>query len=207
MMPHVACEPAVVPPIGHHGGDEFLLALIVHLDDDDVAVVTNLPVISNWKGVKPPDVLADLDAVEEDHGAVVRRAEPDEDPMAGGVAQSKSRLYQRCLRRGEARAAVYSSRPGPEAVGGIEIVLDQIALGLRFFVGAETAIGLGLVAIVEVAGFVGIDDGAPRTVEADAVTRGGALSKLRRGAGRGITPRQNSAKRRRKEDIIGLQHT
>ena len=74
-----------------------------------------------------------------------------------------------------------------KAVGGIEIVFEEVVQGSRFLVGAETAIGLRLVAIVVIAGFVRIDNGAPGSVEADTLAGGGILDESylgREGAGK-----------------------
>src|ERR1019366_1903426 len=79
-----ASEPAVVPPIGHDGGDEVLLALVVHLDHENVALLADVGGDFELEGREAAPGLAGLDAVEEDNAAIVRGAEPDEDAMSRG---------------------------------------------------------------------------------------------------------------------------
>jgi len=69
--------------------------------------------------------------------------------------------------------------------GGGEIVFDKVALGLRLRVGAVSAVGLRLVAIVVITRFVRIDNGVPRPVEADTLAGGGILDEIQLGGERG----------------------
>jgi hypothetical protein len=109
--------------------------------------------------------------VDEDHGAIVGRAEPDEDPMSQRRRAIEFALIpDRAFVEHEVRALRIPVARDLKALGGIEIVFDQLALGFWLLVGAETTVGLRLIAVVVIAGFVRIDDDAPRPVEADAVT-------------------------------------
>src|ERR1035441_8532796 len=175
-------EPAVVPPIGHDGGDEFLLALVVHLDDEDVALLADLAGDFELEGREAAFVLADLDAVEEDHGAIIGRAEPDEDAVSGlDGAIEIALIPDGAFVEYEVGALRVPIAGDLQAVGGIEIVFDEVARGFRFQIGAETAIGLRLVAIVVIAGFVRIDNGAPQSVEVDTLAGGGILDEVQFG--------------------------
>ena len=174
-----AGEAAVIPPVGHDGGDVFLAALVVHFDDDDVALGAHVVGDFELEGREAALVLADFLAVDEDHGAIVGGAEPDEDAVAGGRRAIEFALVpDGAFVEHEVGALRVPIARDLEAGGGIEVVFDEVALGLRLLVGAEAAIGLRFVAIVEVAGFVGVDDGAPLSVEAEAMAGGGILDEF-----------------------------
>ena len=195
-----AGESAVVPPIGHHGGDELLPALIVYLDHDHVALVVNVGGDFELEGCEAARVLAHLDAVDEDHGAVVGRAEPDEDAVSGRRGTIEFAFVpDRAFVEHQVGALRVPIAGNLQAVGGIEIVFHEVALGFRFLVGAEPAIGLRLVAIVEISGFVGIDNDAPLSVEADPVAGCGALDEAQLGA----QGRDNAQAQEREENTRG----
>ena len=156
---HGPRQSAVIPPIGHHGGDEFLRALVVYFDHDDVAL--GVHVVGNFELERREAalVLADFFAVDEDHGAIVGGAEPDEDAVSRRRRAIEFALVpDGAFVEHEVGALRVPVARDLKAVGGIEVVFDQVALGFWLLIGAETAVGLRLVAIVVVAGFVRIDD-------------------------------------------------
>src|ERR1019366_8921267 len=128
-------------------------------------------------------------AVQKDDGAIVGRAEPDEDAVARFRREIEIAFVpDSAFVEHELGALGVPIARDLKAVGRIEIVFDQVALGLRLLVGAETAVGLGLIAIVVVTRFVGIDNGVPPSVEADALAGGGILDEVQLGGGGGGGP-------------------
>src|ERR1019366_7814510 len=140
-----ARQSAVVPPIGHHGRDIVVLALVVYLHDKYVTLIEDLAGNLELEGRETALVLAHLDAVEEDHGAVVGRAKPDKDAVTRLDGEIEITLIpDRAFVEHELGALGVPVARDLEAVGRFEIVFDQVALGLRLLIGAETPVGLRL---------------------------------------------------------------
>ena len=178
--PHLAGEPAIIPPIGHDRGNTGAPSLVVHADHERVAAGLEQRGRLEGKRREATHVMAEFVTVEIDIGFVVGRAEPEENT---GIRAGRCVIEQAAVPDGPL-VVEQSFVLGVPVAGhrekraGIEAVLDQIGLRLGPAIEEEPAGRLGgrvvgLQPIVVIPGVVRIDDPVPLSVQVETGAEGG----------------------------------
>ena len=168
-QPYVAGDAAIVPPVEDLCGNILGMALVVHLDDDDVLTVDEQVADVEVEWCEAADMMTGLLAIHPHMTVVVDGAEVKQRAVVlhGYGLKASHKPYRAFI---EEQPFVLRVPVGGYLHGGrlVEIVLYQVFRMLRLGI-SEEAPPRGFHAVVIVAFFLDIDDVVPVTIEQQAL--------------------------------------